>query len=43
MSKDEKKKIKEARYFEATYRTLVSLVRGYLCVPGMEKERNISK
>jgi hypothetical protein len=43
MSKDEKKKMKETRYFEAAYRTLVSLVRGYLCVPGMGKEPNILK
>jgi hypothetical protein len=43
MSKDEKKKIKETRYFEGAYRTLVSLVRGYLSVPGMGKGRSISK
>jgi len=43
MSKDEKKKIKETRYVEAAYRTLVSLARGYLSVPGIGKECNISK
>ena len=37
-----KEKIKETRYFEAAYKTLVSLVREYLSVSGMGKECNIS-